>query len=59
MTDPSGENRPLEVLVLQAEYRWLTGLLQRVRPLEEDGDQLELTACVGGRQGTLRHERER
>ena len=59
VTDPSGETRPLEVLVWKEEYRWLAGLLRLVRPLGEESDQLELTGYVGGRQGMLRYERER
>ena len=58
VTDPSGENLPLSVMVWKEEYRFLPGLLRLIRPLGEDGDQLEITGYIGGRNGTLRYERE-
>jgi hypothetical protein len=57
VTDPSGENLPLSVMVWKQEYRFLPGLLRLVEPLGEAGDQLELQGYVGGRKGSLRYER--
>ena len=59
VTDPSGENLPLAVMVWKQEYTFLPGLLRLIRPLGEDGDQLDITGYIGGRNGTLRYERER
>src|SRR5262249_26558432 len=58
VTDRSGENKPLAVMVWKQQYRFAPGLLQLIHPLGEEGDELELTGYVGGRQGTLRYERE-
>ena len=58
VVDPSGENKPLAVMVWKQEYAFLPGLLRHIDPLGEEGDQLDLTGYVGGRSGTLRYERE-
>ncbi len=59
VTDPSGKNKPLTVMVWKQEYAVVPRLLQLVEPLGEDGDRLELSGYVGGRQGALMYERVR
>jgi hypothetical protein len=57
VTDPSGRNNPLSVMVWKQQYAVLPRLLQVIEPLGEGGDHLEVSGYMGGRQGTLMYER--
>ena len=57
VTDPSGKNKPLSVMVWKQQYAVLPKLLAVVQPLGEDRDHLEVSGYIGGRQGTLMYER--
>jgi len=59
VTDPSGQNEPLSVMVWAQKYSLLPKLLWLVAPLREEADRLEVSGYIGGQRGSLMYERER